>query len=243
MKACQTNPGGKVKKVIKSFRQCHLFTLIELLVVIAIIAILASMLLPALQKARSKAVSAQCTNKLKQLGVCFMIYQENYDDYFLPYGGAPFKQWTDNLYEENIVTDRLLFQCPEMKNFKVDLTYYGVYGYTYEHLGSSTQYGGLSGYPANLTQIKRPSQIYVLMDSYYNKASSSYHWSGYYLVSSNPTKVGQPATFRHGKVLNVLYGDGHVASIPGPWTGLTAHSLLGLASTPGNGWVRDPNSL
>ena len=99
--------------------RCKAFTLIELLVVIAIIAILAAILFPVFARARENARRASCQSNLKQIGLSFMQYTQDYDEKYPlvivegttarvtptnPYG------WADAL--QPYAKSTQLFQCP-----------------------------------------------------------------------------------------------------------------------------------
>ena len=80
-----------MKLTLKKFssRAPGAFTLIELLVVIAIIAILASLLLPALAKAKESAKRIQCVNGMRQLGMAVMMYADEHEGFYPERGISP----------------------------------------------------------------------------------------------------------------------------------------------------------
>lgn len=176
------------------------FTLIELLVVIAIIAILASLLLPALYRAKEMGKRAVCQGQLKQVGVATSLYLETYNGYY-PVSNNELSPVRDsiwaNLYVSNqYIPDRNVYFCPSY-NGKYCSWFKCSYGINY-YIDISNTYS-----PRKITKIKNLSAIMLNTDSY----RTNLEYPGAYI---HPHATSHRFHFRHANGANCLFGDGHV---------------------------------
>ena len=121
------------------------FTLIELLVVIAIIALLASLLLPAVTRAKDRGYVAKCASNLKQIHVALVLYAQRNNDSF-PTGfatGSTYKTASKGLFVTNMsefLSNSNVCFCPGDKTLKASVDWQkGNFSYYYMHVaGDST---------------------------------------------------------------------------------------------------------
>lgn len=202
------------------------FTLIELLVVIAIIAILAAILFPVFARAREKARAAACQSNLKQIGLAWNMYIQDYDEmvpllYTTTVGFSGGYCHTPELLEP-YVKNIQLWLCPSdpasYQAFEIPTGLRNNYGYNQSRFTqASTQFA----YGISLARIEDPSQTIVFIDdtNLYAGPYNPYVPVGYnpaQNVANDPTQVDLAscrAVPRHNDMYNILFADGHVKTM------------------------------
>ncbi|MBN2641785.1 MAG: prepilin-type N-terminal cleavage/methylation domain-containing protein [Victivallales bacterium] len=195
------------------------FTLIELLIVIAIIAILASLLLPALSKAKETAYRINCINNLKQLALGTASYHADDEAAAIwvrtQNGARRLNTWVGlgKLYELKYVTTPKTFYCDKQPTIK-----YSTYANRWEQLGTDIS---INYYlPRCTTGYRDPQGTINIFASGQHGMILKRQKPGYVLIADtslwfihrdNPEDARGP--IEHGNSANLAYFDGSATSM------------------------------
>lgn len=196
------------------------FTLIEILVVVAIVAVLAALMFPAVDKVRKEGQMAACSGNLRHIGGLIGTYAADndgtfpsatdYDAEVPPMTKTPAQySWDEKLILSGIMTasDLRLTRggCPANQKMTK-----GCYGYNYEQLGNENRPQGDRF--TKVTSLSEPSKTVMVMDNFAYGDGKGWSLLAWW-YGSDPSDANAPGAPRgHGKLVNVLWADGHVTS-------------------------------
>lgn len=196
------------------------FTLVEMLVVVAIVAVLATIAIPSLQGAISRAHAAECASKLRTLGVGINLYNLEHEGEFPRsfHSGGTHGQpgWTASIFpylsggegELDAAGFERYFRCPAHKEMNPYIFSYAL-NVHFELDPNGDDYAGNPATWRRTSQIPRPARTILLGETrpvLFGDHLMCHQWS-----SSNAAKNAL-AGDRHGGKLSFLFVDGHVES-------------------------------
>jgi prepilin-type N-terminal cleavage/methylation domain-containing protein/prepilin-type processing-associated H-X9-DG protein len=176
------------------------FTLIELLVVIAIIALLAAILFPVFARARENARKSSCLNNVKQIGLGWAQYTQDYDELAIPYsdtGGSGGRHFNWRFILQSYLKSTQVLKCPSSPG-NVTISY--------------SMNGSVAGAGRALSDIQYPAQSPIFTDA--RGDGSNIQSLGFFCPSNTG---GQGAT---GRILQGASAtDWYVLPTGGGWVG------------------------
>ena len=203
------------------------FTLIELLVVIAIIAILAAILLPALQNARNRARTTNCSSNQKQVGQIFSVYTNDFGSYFVSHDvtsvnrgslsdmsnrGWAWGNLLELLYAKSAPATSRAFVCTAPANFNdIDNAKGTIWSYTYGAPYTKIAEGKFA-FKLDHAGIQKIGfgKVSVITCAGKNNVTGTPFFK--ILFASSSSSYGRTAVW-HNMKTNMLFIDGHSASL------------------------------
>ena len=201
---CRT-PGARHEADTPLRRKCR-FTLIELLIVTAVIAVLAGMMLPALNKARMRTLSINCTGNLKQIGTGMQSYAADCDYFPGAYLSGSGAHWYEQL--KNCLPDHTpVYRCPAEPEPKAYGTRDVLISYGVNSCNFSEPYDSRYPYrfwnPIKTSRVRHSSRTVIMADTP----------GGIYYFGSTRDFRRNLAVRHPGYSFNGLFCDGHAETL------------------------------